>query len=135
MRARYTGVLGGSGQQPAWAAQDSSVEWPVLTPVSSLLAGAQADPEPMAEPAAQPEPQPGRQPQGMASKWGFVPGEDDTLDLNLERRGACCCLLTEPRPVQLCMCCLEDSAHVPSSPACTWARAQPLTGAAAQGAR
>ena len=28
-----------------------------------------------------------QQPQGQRSKWGFVPGEDDTLDLNLEKAG------------------------------------------------
>ena len=27
------------------------------------------------------------QPEGQRSKWGFVPGEDDTLDLNLEKAG------------------------------------------------
>ena len=27
------------------------------------------------------------QPEGQRSKWGFVPGEDDTLDLNMEKAG------------------------------------------------
>ena len=27
------------------------------------------------------------QPEGQRSEWGFVPGEDDTLDLNLEKAG------------------------------------------------
>lgn len=30
------------------------------------------------------------QPDGQRSKWGFVPGEDDTLDLNLEKAGWIC---------------------------------------------
>lgn len=30
------------------------------------------------------------QPDGQRSKWGFVPGEDDTLDLNLEKAGGTC---------------------------------------------
>ena len=29
------------------------------------------------------------QPEGQKSKWGFVPGEDDTLDLNMEKAGRC----------------------------------------------
>lgn len=29
------------------------------------------------------------QPEGQRSKWGFVPGEDDTLDLNMEKAGNC----------------------------------------------
>lgn len=29
------------------------------------------------------------QPEGQRSKWGFVPGEDDTLELNMEKAGNC----------------------------------------------
>ena len=72
-------MLEGRGRQPAWAEAERSLEWPVLTPVSSLVAGRE-----------QPEPAP--QPQGQ-SKWGFAPGEEDTLDLNLENRGASMLLL------------------------------------------
>ena len=55
------------------------MEWPALTPVSSLLAERQQD-------HAQQQPQG----QSQANKWGFVPGADDTMDLNLEGKGGCC---------------------------------------------
>ena len=41
------------------------------------------------------------QPEGQRSKWGFVPGEDDTLDLNMEKAGVYCV----PPLVTVCIPC------------------------------
>ena len=76
---RYTKVLEGSGAHPAWAmpAEPEGPSWPPLTPISSLLGDLEGSGGKQQGPGGQ-----------QANKWGFVPGEEDTMDLNLEHRGA-----------------------------------------------
>ena len=55
------------------------------------------------------------QPEGQRSKWGFVPGEDDTLDLNMEKAGdgpAPTCELPHKMSIGLMMAHVGATDHV-----------------------
>lgn len=98
----YTRML--EGGTPAsgklWSSRGAGWSRPAYTPTGDrqqVESWEAATPNPVSPAAAPQVPHQGTGVQ--ASKWGFVPGEDDTLELDLRKRGGPCHRYAETAPL------------------------------------